>query len=251
MFHVPSDDSICSLHESGVPDAIITECDFKPRKKRVKMHLKSGIRRFISMPAVCKHDTTQHERSALLRLTSTPNDVIYGSILSSSGSIDSFQSATSAESTTSNISNIIDHFGDELSSSRLLITVDYYPQRRRLTIGAKQADNITNMKDGITTYWQVVMTLLPANKYRFKSKYKSSLKPVFDISHDINDIQQQSLMQLTVQYRLYGRIGRTGKKKLAGETVTKLEQLGKYNRHSQYNILHIQEWRDLKRTITN
>lgn len=151
-----------------------------------------------------------------------------------SDSMESFMSGLSSVTTNA------EEFGDELSPSRLQIFTQYNPKKWMLTIGCKQAEClITTEKQ--TMYWQVHMTLLPFKKHRFKTRYKSTSTPVFNQTFDVDNIAKQALTQMSVRYRVYGRTGRTGRKKLAGEAEVELGCLI----HKQDNL--IKEWRILKR----
>ena len=61
----------------------------------------------------------------------------------------------------------------------------------------------------------------------------------------MKDVAQQALAQMAVRYRVYARTGRTGRKKLAGETELKLEDLIR----RPDNV--VKEWRILKRKRLN
>ena len=164
----------------------------------------------------------------------------YGSTTNSlpihrSDSMESFMSAVSAATT-----NNIDEFGDELSPSRVQVFLHYDPKLWTLTVGVKQADCLISTT-GSRMFWQAHMTVLPFKKHRFKTKYKSSSTPIFNQNFEVENIAQQALPQLSVRYRIYGRTGRGGRKKLAGETEVELSHI------SQMEDMLIKDWRVLRR----
>lgn len=160
---------------------------------------------------------------------------------SSSCSIDSFMSDTSA---VSNNSWAWELYNDQ-KPTRLQIYMKYHPRTWRLSVGVKQAEcalNASHRGKRRGVYWQVHMTLFPYKRHRYKTCYKSSLTPIFNQSFDIDEIASHALCQMSVRYRVYGRFGRTGRKKLAGEVDVGLGALMKAD-----NVLY--EWRVLHKGL--
>lgn len=156
----------------------------------------------------------------------------YGS-LHKSDSMESFLSGISV------VSENIEEFGSELSPGRLQTTLEYDKRNWTLHVGVKQADCLLHTEKE-KLYWQVHVTFLPFKKHRFKTKYKSTSTPVFNQIFDVEEIAEQALSQLAIRFRVYGRIGKAGKKKLAGEIVVDLDcMVGVQGK--------ITDWRILKR----
>ena len=160
------------------------------------------------------------------------NDPAYGS-LQRTDSMESFLSGVSV------VSENIEEFGGEVSPGRLQTTLEYDKKNWTLHVGVKQADCLLHTgKEKI--YWQVHVTFLPFKKHRFKTKYKSTSTPIFNQTFEVEEIAEQALSQLAVRFRVYGRLGKTGKKKLAGETVVNLDYMQGVQRK-------LTDWRILKR----
>lgn len=156
----------------------------------------------------------------------------YGS-LQRSDSMESFLSGVSV------VSENIEEFGSDVSPGRLQTTLQYNKRNWTLYVGVKQADCLLHTgKEKI--YWQVHVTFLPFKKHRFKTKYKSSSTPIFNQVFEVEEIAEQALSQLAVRFRVYGRVGKTGKKKLAGEAVVNLD----YMQGAQKKLT---DWRILRR----
>ena len=83
------------------------------------------------------------------------------------------------------------------------------------------------------------MTLLPFKRQRRKTRYKSTTTPIFNEEFVLEEIAKQALCQMSVRYRVYGRYGRTGRKRLAGQCEVELGTLI----YKQDNMLY--EWMTL------
>lgn len=161
-----------------------------------------------------------------------PDDHVYGS-MKRSDSMESFLSGVSV------VSENIEEFGGEVSPGRLQTTLQYDKRSWTLYVGVKQADCLLHTgKEKI--YWQVHVTFLPFKKHRFKTKYKSTSTPIFNQTFEVEEIAEQALSQIAIRFRVYGRLGKTGRKKLAGETLTNLDFM-------QGNDKKVTDWRILKR----
>jgi len=247
--HVHKDD-MDQYNQMRIPEVIVTESDFvEPHHNKRKISHINSILKKIRRPG----GRVRFQESPVAETTALMNtDVnIYGnhsnhsnhygielSPIRRSDSMESFMSGLSSVTTNA------EEFGDELSPSRLQIFIQYTPKQWMLTVGVKQAECLLTPEKQHNTYWQVHMTLLPFKKDRFKTRYKSTSTPVFNDSFDVDNIAKQALTQMSVRYRLYGRAGRTGRKKLAGEVEIELGCLT----HKQDNM--IKEWRILKRKNT-
>ena len=100
------------------------------------------------------------------------------------------------------------------------------PKSWLLRVGVKQIDcSLSSMSQDFRVYWQVHMTLLPFKRQRLKTKYKRSSNPLFNQAFEVKMIEKSVLNQVSVRYRLYGRLGRAGRKRLAGQVVVDLASL--------------------------
>lgn len=249
--HAHHKDDMDEYNQMRIPEVIVTESDFVDphQNKRKISHINSILKkirrpggrvRFQESPAPGETTALMNTDVNLYGNHNNTNHHTqqYGIELSPmrrSDSMESFMSGLSSVTTNA------EEFGDELSPSRLQIFIQYTPKQWMLTVGVKQAECILVAEKQHNTYWQVHMTLLPFKKERFKTRYKSTSTPVFNDSFDVDNIAKQALTQMSVRYRLYGRTGRTGRKKLAGEVEIELGCLA----HKQDNT--IKEWRILKR----
>ena len=230
------------------PEIVVTEAEFKPTKTK-KSAMKSimkkltkpiGRVRFGSVTSRERRDEPllpNHEGSGFLLPHGSVN---YGTAdlapLERSDSLESFVSGVSGVSM---VSENIEEFGDEVSPGRLQTVLDYQKKNWTLVIGVKQAECLIHTGRE-KMYWQVHVALLPFKKHRFKTKYKASSTPVFNQSFDVDNIAEQALSQMSVRFRVYGKLGRTGKKKLAGEVDVQCSSL--QNREGK-----LMEWQVLKR----
>ena len=110
--------------------------------------------------------------------------------------------------------------------------------------GVKQADCPLTQKNR-SMYWQVHLTLLPLRKQCFKTKYKSTGTPIFNEIFEFQDIPKDVLSQLSLRYRLYGRLKLTTRKILVGEVEI---QLG--NLYYTLNNIRDGEWLTLNKSVT-
>ena len=231
------DDHAIEAHEQ-IPDIIITEGHFVPEKKSKKKQLTGMFKKMRRGKGKVRFSPSSEQISMISSEGTITSD--YGSTTNSlpihrSDSMESFMSAVSAATT-----NNIDEFGDELSPSRVQVFLHYDPKLWTLTVGVKQADCLVSTT-GTSMYWQAHMTVLPFKKQRFKTKYKSSSTPIFNQNFEVENVAQQALSQLSVRYRIYGRPGRGGRKKLAGETEVELSHI------AQMEDMLIKDWRVLRR----
>ena len=216
-----------------VPEIIVTEGSFKQEKKTKKAQISNMFKKIKKGKGRVRFSSDAEKVSMI---DSEPSN--YGSMglapLQRSDSMESFMSSMSTATTN------VEEFGEELSPSRLQVFIQYDPRLWTLTVGAKQAEClVSTTKDSM--YWQAHMTLLPFKKHRFKTKYKSTSTPIFNQNFEIENIAQQALSQLSVRYRIYGRPGRTGRKKLAGEAEVELSAI------MQMDDRQIKDWRVLRR----
>ena len=219
------------IHPDETQEVFITESPFVAEKKEKKKNLKSMLKK---MKAPLKSVRFYSEKAALTKDSPESGYASTGLTIHRTDSMESFSSGVSTVTTN------LEEFGEELSPSRVQVFIQYDPKRWTLIVGAKQAQClITTNKEKM--YWQVHMTLLPFKKEKYKSRYKSTSTPIFNESFEVEKISSQSLNQISVRYRIYGRVGRTGRKKLAGETDVELAML------TQMEDNTIKDWRILKR----
>ena len=219
------------IHPDETQEVVITESPFVAEKKEKKKNLKSMLKK---MKAPLKSVRFYSEKAALTKDSPESGYASTGLTIHRTDSMESFSSGVSTVTTN------LEEFGEELSPSRVQVFIQYDPKRWTLIVGAKQAQClITTNKEKM--YWQVHMTLLPFKKEKYKSRYKSTSTPIFNESFEVEKISSQSLNQISVRYRIYGRVGRTGRKKLAGETDVELAML------TQMEDNTIKDWRILKR----
>jgi len=226
--------------EEAVPEIIVTEGHFVPEKKSKRKQITGMFKKMKRGKGKVRFSPSS-EQISVLSSEGTISTSDYGS---TNNSLHPLHRTDSMESFMSGISSVtmnnLDEFGDELSPSRVQVFVHYDSKLWTLTIGAKQADCLISTTGG-TMYWQAHITLLPFKKHRFKTKYKSSSTPIFNQNYEVENIAQQALTQLSVRYRIYGRSGRGGRKKLAGETEVELSAI------TQMEDMIIKDWRVLRR----
>ena len=232
------DDEHAVEEREQLPDIIITEGHFVPEKKSKKKQLTGMFKKMRRGKGKVRFSPSAEQISMISSEGTITSD--YGSTTNSlpihrSDSMESFMSAISTAT-----SNNVDEFGDELSPSRVQVFLHYDPKLWTLTVGVKQADCLVSTT-GTSMYWQAHMTVLPFKKHRFKTKYKSSSTPIFNQNFEVENIAQQALSQLSVRYRIYGRTGRGGRKKLAGEAEVELSHI------TQMEDMLIKDWRVLRR----
>ena len=92
-------------------------------------------------------------------------------------------------------------------------------------------------------YWKAHLQLIPLLRERkFKTKFKRSSTPIFkETFHIHQEISKHALKQLVVRYKVYGKAGLCGKKKIAGETEVNLGCVTAAQRNT------LNDWRVLKR----
>jgi len=226
--------------EEAIPEIIVTEGHFVPEKKSKRKQITGMFKKMKRGKGKVRFSPSS-EQISVLSSEGTISTSDYGS---TNNSLHPLHRTDSMESFMSGISSVtmnnLDEFGDELSPSRVQVFVHYDSKLWTLTIGAKQADCLISTTGG-TMYWQAHITLLPFKKHRFKTKYKSSSTPIFNQNYEVENIAQQALTQLSVRYRIYGRSGRGGRKKLAGETEVELSAI------TQMEDMIIKDWRVLRR----
>ena len=138
----------------------------------------------------------------------------------------SLQSYMSDVSTASMIANFDPILANRVSSARIQIHLNYDVKSWLLRVGVKQIECfLDQMFQDLRVYWQVHMTLLPFKRQRLKTKYKRSSNPLFNQAFEVRMIERSVLNQISVRYRLYGRFGRAGRKRLAGEMIVELASL--------------------------
>ena len=76
--------------------------------------------------------------------------------------------------------------------------------------------------------------------FYYQTKYRRSSNPVFNQAFEVKRIGKSLLTQMAVRYRVYGRFGRAGRKRLAGEVEVDMAGLTKHAGNT------IMEWRTLR-----
>jgi len=226
------------LKPIGSKESLLTESNFKPTNK------KRDFIKFTLKKVKGKSKKQNNNSNGRVRFANSENACLvetennkYGSTLRPLKRADSMESFESGVST---ITSTVEEFGDELSPSRLQVFIKYDPKTWLLVMGAKQGDClISTQKEKM--YWQVHVTLMPFKKHKFKTRYKSTSTPVFNQNYNIENVPAQSLAQMSVRYRVYGKMGHSGRKKMAGETEVELTHILKMKDHL------IKDWRVLRR----
>ncbi len=218
-----------------LPDIVVTQTPFVAEKPKRSSSFKSVFKK-ITKPIgkVRFGGVTSKSSNESYPLVGSEDDT-YGSLTPAkrSDSMESFLSGISV------VSENIEEFGSEVSPGRLQTSLHYDKKDWVVKLGVKQAQYLIHTGSE-KIYWQVHATLLPFKKHRFKTKYKSTSTPVFKQTFEVEDVAEQALSQLAFRFRVYGKIGRAGKKKLAGETVISLSCL----QNSEGPLV---EWNTLKR----
>ena len=144
-------------------------------------------------------------------------------------SLQSYMSDMSTNSTFANFDSMLVY---HLTSAQIQIHVNYDLKTWLLRAGVKQIEcSLDPTFQDLRVYWQVHMTLLPFKRQKLKTKYKHSSNAIFNQAIEVKMIEKSVLNQISVRYRLYGRFGRAGRKRLAGEVVVDLTSLAKKPNH--------------------
>ena len=200
-------------HENNEEQATVTKSSFVPDKTKNSSPLKSVFKRI-------KRPTMKVKFSSGKSTSSTEDHPLYEKTenyghLSYSGMTDSRMSV---------LSENIEEFGDEVSLGRLQTSLRYDEEKWTVIVGAKQGDGfIYNGREKI--YWQVHIAILPHKRSRFRTKFKPTKTPVFKQYFEVEEIPKAALPQIGVRFRVYGRAGKTGVRKLAGEFELSLDCL--------------------------
>ena len=123
-------------------------------------------------------------------------------------------------------------FDSNLLPTRIQIFLSYDQQLMSLQIGVKQLEcSLDPVYENEQVYWQVHMTvLLYHNRETRKTKYKPSSNPVFNQVFEVKGIGTSMLRTTSVRYQVYGRLGQTGQKRFAGETLVAMENVANQQR---------------------
>lgn len=221
--------------ENQVPDIVITKTSFTAGKLKKSSSLKSVFKRITKPIGKVRFGGVSSKSGVEQYPLVGSNGEGYGSLhpMQRSDSMESFLSGISV------VSENIEEFGEELSPGRLQTTLEYDKREWKVIVGVKQAECLIHTGSE-KIYWQVHVTFLPFKKHRFKTKYKSTATPIFNQTFEVEDVAEQALGQIAIRFRVYGKVGRTGKKKLAGETEINLSCL----KSATSRLL---EWNTLKR----
>ena len=200
-------------HENDEEQAIVTKSSFVPDKTKHSSSLKSVFKR-IKRPKMKVKFSSGNSTSSTEDYPLYEKNENYGH-LSYSGMTDSRMSVMSEN---------IEEFGDEVSLGRLQTSLRYDEEKWTVIVGAKQGDGfIYNGREKI--YWQVHIAILPHKRSRFRTKFKPTRTPVFKQYFEVEEIPKAALPQIGVRFRVYGRAGKTGVRKLAGEFELSLDCL--------------------------
>eukprot|EP00794_Sanderia_malayensis_P019856 gene19858-21798_t len=212
-----------SEHENTIPEVIVTESSFSPEKPKRGSSIKSVFKKITKPIGKVRFSSlgSRKSRSEDIPLVGGDQDG-YGALTAGkrTDSMESFLSGISV------VSENIEEFGEEVSPGRLQTSLEYDKSNWIVKIAVKQGQCLIHTgHDKI--YWQVHIALLPFKKHRYKTKYKSTATPVFNQSFEIEDVAEQALGQIAIRLRVYGKVGHSGRKKLAGETTIALSCLQK------------------------
>lgn len=126
-------------------------------------------------------------------------------------------------------SNKVNAMAKEISlSGRLQVSTKYDDAETVLKIGVRQGSELVLKGEG-KMYWQVHIALLPHKKHRFKTRFKKSSTPIFMDVFAVRDIPRQILEQIGIRFRIYGKIGKTGRKVPYGEIILNLDCVDCFN----------------------
>ena len=105
-----------------------------------------------------------------------------------------------------------------MPSVRVQILVKYNPKSLLLEIGVIQIEcSFDPMFKKLKVYWSVHIALLSHKKQRFKTNYKRFPNPLFNQAFQVKGVKKSVVNDMSVRYRVYGRLSWAGKKRLAGE----------------------------------
>ena len=161
-------------------------------------------------------------------------DQLMKSEVSPASSIESFMSGQTDE---------IDFKSLETGSTKIQIDLKYDPQKWLLMVCIKQAECPFSSSK---MFWQVHFTLLPHCDRRYKTKYKNTSTPIFNQVFDVEDVAKNSLSQMALRCRLYGRYKKVGRKRLLGETEVDLSVL----LCKEMGLSVVGEWHNMTKQFT-
>eukprot|EP00112_Aurelia_sp_Birch-Aquarium-sp1_P026637 Seg959.2 transcript_id=Seg959.2/GoldUCD/mRNA.D3Y31 product=Synaptotagmin-14 protein_id=Seg959.2/GoldUCD/D3Y31 len=216
-------------HENNEEEIIITKSSFVPEKTKNSSSLKSVFKKIKRPTMKVKFGSGKSTSSTEDYPLCKKNDNY--AHLTVSGMADSRMSV---------VSENIEEFGDEVSLGRLQTSLRYDEEKWTVIVGAKQGDGFI-YKGREKIYWQVHIAILPHKRSRFRTKFKPTRTPVFKQYFEVEEIPKAALPQIGVRFRVYGRAGKTGVRKLAGEFELSLDCL-----QESYDE-EIIDWHHLKR----
>lgn len=199
-------------------------------RKRIKKKKRHSL--FPFSKTHMKSSKHSSEKSSMLDLSESSSDT-------NTTDIGDFRyKSRSVESILTAYSEGVETFGEDLSTCRLNIYAKYYPDTWVLSVGCIQAECVLKTIEP-QSHWKVHITILPFKKQRFKTTTMPTLNPVFNQFFDVKNIARPVLSQISVRYRLYGRISDSGPKKMAGEISVPLSSILKDT------FYEINEWKEL------
>ena len=107
---------------------------------------------------------------------------------------------------------------------RIQVSAKYDEEEMELELGVRQGSALM-LKGFGQSYWQICISLLPHKKHKFKTKYKETSTPIFKDLFVVKDIPKQILGQIGARFRIYGKLGRTSKRRFYGEVIMNLDFL--------------------------
>ena len=153
----------------------------------------------------------------------------------------SMESVMSNSSVVSAVTPTETVFDNSLLPTRIQIFLSYDRMTWTLRIGVKQLQcSLDPMFENHRVYWQVQITLFPYKMKKRQTRYKQSSNPVFNQAFEVKRIGKSILSDMSARYRVYGKLGRAGRKRLAGEVQVELGSLAKQQGNT------ILEWRTLR-----
>ncbi|XP_065064088.1 synaptotagmin-14-like [Rhopilema esculentum] len=205
-----------SFEERKSLDDTVTTSSFVSNKPGSSLSLKKVLGK-IKRPKR-QSNTQQHNTCEEYPLVT--NDSFYGSIRSLTREDSYASSYASANSilSTSTKSEI------KTKGGQIQLAARYDEETCTVEVAVKQGKYFTSLGEG-RTYWQTHVTFLPHKKHKFRTKFKPTSTPIFKEVFKVEDIPVQILFQLSIRFRVYGKLGKTGMKKFIGETVFNLDRL--------------------------
>ena len=199
-----------SLNDTVTTSSFVSN---KPGRSLSFKKVLGKIKRPKRQPSTLQHDTCEE-------YPLVTNDSFYGSVrfVTGEGSYTSSYASANSSLSTSTKSEI------KTKGGQIQLAARYDEETCTVEVAVKQGKYFNSLGEG-RTYWITHVTFLPHKKHKFKTKFKQTSTPIFKEVFKVEDIPVQVLFQLSVRFRVYGKLGKTGMKKFIGETVFNLDRL--------------------------